>query len=90
MEVDQLKPGMTGHTLSCRRAALPLRTSTIPTFRSAFSETTPPPSSSPLATIKVTNRCIFYAVNLMKPSTAVILRNTKIDMFKGSVRASSY
>ncbi|XP_042946267.1 uncharacterized protein At4g28440-like isoform X2 [Carya illinoinensis] len=84
MEVDQLKPGMTGHTLSCRRAALPLRTSTIPTFRSAFSETTPPPSSSPLATIKVTN------LNLMKPSTAVILRNTKIDMFKGSVRASSY
>jgi replication factor A1 len=30
--------------------------------------------------------CIFYAVDLMKPEATVILRNAKIDMFKGSMR----
>ena len=28
----------------------------------------------------------FFAVDLMKPNTTVILRNAKIDMFKGSMR----
>lgn len=30
--------------------------------------------------------CIFCAVDLMKPEATVILRNAKIDMFKGSMR----
>lgn len=30
--------------------------------------------------------CVFCAVDLMKPGTSVILRNAKIDMFKGSMR----
>jgi replication factor A1 len=30
--------------------------------------------------------CIFCAVDLMKPESTVILRNAKIDMFKGSMR----
>ena len=29
---------------------------------------------------------IFCAVYLIKPGTTVILRNAKIDMFKGSIR----
>ena len=28
----------------------------------------------------------FFAVDLMKPGTTVIIRNSKIDMFKGSMR----
>lgn len=30
--------------------------------------------------------CILYAVDLMKPDTTIILRNAKVDMFKGSMR----
>lgn len=29
---------------------------------------------------------MFYTVDLMKPETTVIIRNAKIDMFKGSMR----
>lgn len=33
------------------------------------------------------NFCVsLYAVDLMKPDSTVILRNAKIDMFKGSMR----
>lgn len=40
-------------------------------------------------TIPIENgRCVFCAVDLMKPGTTVILRNAKIDMFKGSMRVA--
>ena len=39
------------------------------------------PSSSSLD-----NGFIFFPVDLMKPDATVILRNAKIDMFKGSMR----
>lgn len=32
------------------------------------------------------NVFVFSAVDLMKPGTTVIIRNSKIDMFKGSMR----
>ena len=32
------------------------------------------------------NLLAFYAVDLLKPDATVILRNAKIDMFKGSMR----
>jgi len=32
------------------------------------------------------NNAFFFSVDLMKPGTTVILRNAKIDMFKGSMR----
>ena len=39
-----------------------------------------------MVTSDVDNGVIFFAVDLMKPDTTVILRNAKIDMFKGTMR----
>ena len=39
-----------------------------------------------MVTGDVDNSVIFFAVDLMKPDTTVILRNAKIDMFKGAMR----
>lgn len=36
--------------------------------------------------LHILNNYMFIAVDLMKPETTVIIRNAKIDMFKGSMR----
>ncbi|KAF8024115.1 hypothetical protein BT93_F1346 [Corymbia citriodora subsp. variegata] len=78
-KVDQLKPGTNGHTL------------TVKVLESN-------PVSSQLRHARIaeclvgdeTGTIVFTArndqVDLLKPSATVILRNAKIDMFKGSMR----
>lgn len=34
----------------------------------------------------MSNNCILFTVDLMKADSTVIIRNAKIDMFKGSMR----
>uniref|UniRef100_A0A0D3ELK0 Single-stranded DNA binding protein Ssb-like OB fold domain-containing protein n=1 Tax=Oryza barthii TaxID=65489 RepID=A0A0D3ELK0_9ORYZ len=87
-KVDQLKPVTSGHTLTVKVvSATPVPGRARPgvaarpaprASRSASSATRPAPSSSPPATSKV--------VDLLKPGATVIMRNAKIDMFKGSMR----
>ncbi|XP_020230950.1 uncharacterized protein At4g28440 [Cajanus cajan] len=86
-KVDQLKPGTNGHTL----VAKVLSSDTV--------LQKPRPSSAPNLRPTLIAECligddtatiIFTArneqVDLMKAGTTVILRNAKIDMFKGSMR----
>ncbi|KAL2483583.1 Nucleic acid-binding [Forsythia ovata] len=61
----------------CRKAAPSPPTYATPALLSALLATRLPPSSSLPATDQV---------DLVKPGTTVILRNAKIDMFKGSMR----
>ncbi|MED6122497.1 hypothetical protein PIB30_040408 [Stylosanthes scabra] len=86
IKVDQLKPGTTGHTL----IANVLSSNTV------LNKGRPtPPSLRPTLIAECligdeTGTIIFTArnqqVDLMKTGTTVILRNAKIDMFKGSMR----
>ncbi|MED6130624.1 hypothetical protein PIB30_002742 [Stylosanthes scabra] len=86
IKVDQLKPGTTGHTL----IANVLSSNTV-----LNKGRTTPPSLRPTLIAECligdeTGTIIFTArneqVDLMKTGTTVILRNAKIDMFKGSMR----
>ncbi|KAF2297756.1 hypothetical protein GH714_002586 [Hevea brasiliensis] len=88
IKVDQLKPGTTGHTL----IAKVLNSNTVLQKGRATA------SSNRLRNTRIaeclvgdeTGTILFTArndqVDLMKPGTTVILRNAKIDMFKGSMR----
>ncbi|KAM7250148.1 hypothetical protein ACFE04_022031 [Oxalis oulophora] len=86
VKVDQLKPGTSGHTLTVK----------------VVSSTTVVRKSRPVAQhLRVTKiaecvvgddtGCILFTarndqVDMMKAGATVILRNAKIDMFKGSMR----
>eukprot|EP00262_Sarcandra_glabra_P011191 TRINITY_DN26936_c0_g1_i1.p1 TRINITY_DN26936_c0_g1~~TRINITY_DN26936_c0_g1_i1.p1 ORF type:complete len:138 (-),score=17.70 TRINITY_DN26936_c0_g1_i1:368-781(-) len=85
-KVDQLRPGTSGHTLTVKvvssKMVLQKGRSDGPQVRHMR-----------IAECLVgdeTGMIVFTArneqVNLMKPDTTVILRNAKIDMFKGSMR----
>ncbi|KAI3456234.1 hypothetical protein Pfo_012897 [Paulownia fortunei] len=90
VKVDALKPGTNGHTLMVKV----VNSNTIlnkkprnPTFRG------PQNQNTKIAECLVgdeTGTILFTArndqVELMKPDNTVILRNAKIDMFKGSMR----
>ncbi|KAL6992506.1 hypothetical protein U1Q18_010616 [Sarracenia purpurea var. burkii] len=93
VKVDQLKPGTTGHTLTVKV----LSSDTVlqkkgrnpqPLIRAGAGA-----GQTRIAECLVgdeTGAILFTArneqVDLMKPGTTVILRNAKIDMFKGSMR----
>ncbi|CAL4978824.1 unnamed protein product [Urochloa decumbens] len=85
-KVDQLRPGTNGHTLTVKVvSATPVPGRARPGA--------PAPASSRIAECLVgdeTGAIVFTArndqVDLLKPDATVILRNAKIDMFKGSMR----
>ncbi|KAL3851345.1 hypothetical protein ACJIZ3_013227 [Penstemon smallii] len=90
VKVDALKPGTTGHTLVVKVVnanAVLNKKPRNPTFRG------PQNQNNKIAECLVgdeTATILFTArndqVDLMKPGNTVILRNAKIDMFKGSMR----
>ncbi|KAM0947658.1 putative nucleic acid-binding protein [Dioscorea sansibarensis] len=85
-KVDQLKPGTNGHTLTLKV----LSSKPVPQKMR--------PATSQLRQTRIaeclvgdeTGTIVFTArndqVDIMKPDTTVIVRNAKIDMFKGSMR----
>ncbi|XP_042499166.1 uncharacterized protein At4g28440-like [Macadamia integrifolia] len=84
--VDQLKPGTTGHTLTVKVVS---STTVLQKGRAASQHL----RGTRIAECLVgddTGCVIFTArneqVDMMKPGATVILRNAKIDMFKGSMR----
>ncbi|KAI9121411.1 hypothetical protein K1719_008444 [Acacia pycnantha] len=88
VKVDQLKPGTNGHTLVVK----------VLSANTVLQKGRPSNSSQGLRPTLIaeclvgdeTGTILFTArneqVDLMKPDTTVILRNAKIDMFKGSMR----
>ncbi|XP_057796364.1 uncharacterized protein At4g28440-like [Salvia miltiorrhiza] len=86
VKVDSLKPGTTGHTLVVK-----VVDSTTVLHKGAAAS--PHLRNTRIAECLVgddTASIVFTArndqVDLMKPGTSVILRNAKIDMFKGTMR----
>ncbi|KAI4299420.1 hypothetical protein L6164_032886 [Bauhinia variegata] len=87
IKVDQLKPGTNGHTL----VANVLSSNTVlQKGRPSTSQNVRPTLIAECVIGDETGTIIFTArneqVDLMKPGNTVILRNAKIDMFKGSMR----
>ncbi|XP_020239817.1 uncharacterized protein At4g28440 [Cajanus cajan] len=86
-KVDQLKPGTNGHTL----VAKVLSSNTVlQKGRPSSSHNLRPTLIAECLIGDDTGTIVFTArneqVDLMKPDNTVILRNAKIDMFKGSMR----
>lgn len=86
VKVDQLKPGTTGHTLT-------LKVVSSNTVLQKGRPDGPQVRQMRIAECLVgdeTGVIIFTArneqVDMMKPGTTVILRNAKIDMYRGSMR----
>ncbi|WOK99245.1 hypothetical protein Cni_G07957 [Canna indica] len=86
IKVDQLRPGTNGHTLTVKVVSSKM-------VLQKGRPTGPQVRQMRLAECLVgdeTGIIVFTArneqVDLMKPDTTVILRNAKIDMFKGSMR----
>ncbi|XP_027361447.1 uncharacterized protein At4g28440-like [Abrus precatorius] len=82
-KVDQLRPGTSGHTLTVK----------VVNTKMVMQKGGSQPRQMRIAECLVgdeTGMIIFTArndqVDLMKEGTTVILRNAKIDMFKGSMR----
>ncbi|XP_057788772.1 uncharacterized protein LOC131005736 [Salvia miltiorrhiza] len=90
VKVDSLKPGTNGHTLTVKVVTANTvlnKKPRNPTFRGPQSQNTK------IAECLVgddTGTILFTArndqVEMMKPGNTVVLRNAKIDMFKGSMR----
>ncbi|CAD5190677.1 uncharacterized protein At4g28440-like [Musa acuminata AAA Group] len=85
-KVDQLRPGTTGHTLTVKVVSSKM---VLQKGRTAG----PQVRQMRLAECLVgdeTGMIVFTArndqVDVMKPDSTIILRNAKIDMFKGSMR----
>ncbi|KAK9268817.1 hypothetical protein L1049_000581 [Liquidambar formosana] len=85
-KVDQLKPGTNGHTLTVKV----LSSNTVLQKGRSVSQNLRNTRISECLVGDETGAIVFTArndqVDLMKPGTTVILRNAKIDMFKGSMR----
>ncbi|XP_074568272.1 uncharacterized protein At4g28440-like isoform X2 [Curcuma longa] len=75
-KVDQLKPGTTGHTLTVKV----LKSDTV--VNKGHAATPVRVRSTRIAECLIGDE----TVDLMKPGNTIILRNAKIDMFKGSMR----
>ncbi|KAA8515222.1 hypothetical protein F0562_018401 [Nyssa sinensis] len=92
IKVDQLKPGTSGHTLTVKV----LISNTVLQNKgrnAATSQILHRGGRTRIAECLIgdeTGTILFTArndqIDLMKPDTTVILRNAKIDMFKGSMR----
>ncbi|GMI72297.1 hypothetical protein like AT2G33845 [Hibiscus trionum] len=86
VKVDNLKPGTNGHTL----IAKVLSADTVLQKGRAASQNLRQTRIAECLIGDETGTILFTArndqVELMKPGTTVILRNAKIDMFKGSMR----
>ncbi|KAL2324888.1 hypothetical protein Fmac_023946 [Flemingia macrophylla] len=88
--VDQLKPGTNGHTLTVKLvSSKPVKTVGGRGSRSTILAARPSSIAECLVGDK-TGTIIFTACNeqvdLMNVGATLILRNAKIDMFKGSMR----
>ncbi|CAL9072123.1 unnamed protein product [Musa textilis] len=87
-KVDQLKPGTSGHTLTAK--VLTSKTVLHKGRPGAAAVQLHPTTIAECLIGDETGTILFTArneqVDLMKPGTTVILRNAKIDMFKGSMR----
>ncbi|XP_074578384.1 uncharacterized protein At4g28440-like [Curcuma longa] len=86
-KVDRLKPGTSGHTLT----VVVLKSETVvDKGRAATAVRVRPTRIAECLIGDGTGSIVFTArneqVDLMKPGNTVILRNAKIDMFKGSMR----
>ncbi|URE31136.1 DNA-binding protein-related [Musa troglodytarum] len=82
VKVDQLKPGTSGHTLT---AKVITSETVVHKGRAAAAQLRPTRIAECLIGDE-TGTIVFTALDLMKPGATVILRNAKIDMFKGSMR----
>ncbi|CAJ2660530.1 uncharacterized protein At4g28440-like [Trifolium pratense] len=90
VKVDQLKPGTNGHTLTVKVVnSSPVKTVPNRGGRSSLIASRPTRIAECLVGDE-TGSIIFTArneqVDLMNPGATIILRNAKIDMFKGSMR----
>ncbi|KAK1327265.1 Uncharacterized protein QJS10_CPA01g01323 [Acorus calamus] len=90
-KVDQLRPGTNGHTLTVKVVS----SKTVLQKGRGGRPDGPQMRQMHIAECLVgdeTGMIVFTArneqVDLLKPNTTVILRNAKIDMFKGSMRLS--
>ncbi|KAB1216572.1 hypothetical protein CJ030_MR4G002188 [Morella rubra] len=85
-KVDQLKPGTTGHTLTVKV----ISSNTVLAKGRSVSQHLRQSRIAECVIGDETGTIVFTArndqVDLMQPGTTVILRNAKIDMFKGSMR----
>ncbi|KAL2484067.1 Nucleic acid-binding [Forsythia ovata] len=91
VKVDSLKPGTNGHTLIVK--VLTSNTVLSKKPRNTMSFRGPQNQNTRIAECLIgdeTGTILFTArnnqVDLMKPDNTLILRNAKIDMFKGSMR----
>ncbi|EXB86495.1 hypothetical protein L484_001332 [Morus notabilis] len=92
--VDQLKPGTSGHTLTVKVvSSKPVKVGNRGTGRSSAMVMNRPSQPTRISECLVgddTGTILFTArndqVDIMTPGTTVILRNAKIDMFKGTMR----
>ncbi|KAK6946679.1 hypothetical protein RJ641_000152 [Dillenia turbinata] len=86
IKVDQLKPGTTGHTLTVKV----LSSNTVLQRGRSVSQHLRHTRIAECLVGDETGTIVFTArndqVDMMKPGTTVILRNAKIDMFKGTMR----
>ncbi|GMN54451.1 hypothetical protein TIFTF001_023578 [Ficus carica] len=86
IKVDQLKPGTSGHTL----VAKVLSSNTVLQKGRSVSHHLRQTRIAECLIGDETGTIVFTArndqVDLMKPEATIILRNAKIDMFKGSMR----
>ncbi|KAF3444076.1 hypothetical protein FNV43_RR13766 [Rhamnella rubrinervis] len=93
-KVDELKPGTSGHTLTVTVvSSKTVKVASKANGRSSSVLMARPTNPSRIAECLVgdeTGTIVFTArndqVDMMKPGTTVILRNAKIDMFKGTMR----
>ncbi|XP_010433218.1 PREDICTED: uncharacterized protein At4g28440 [Camelina sativa] len=92
VKVEQLKPGTTGHTLTVKVIDANI---VVPVARKARPSSSMSRPSQPSRIVECLigdeTGCILFTarneqVDLMKPGATVILRNSRIDMFKGTMR----
>ncbi|KAJ0250917.1 Uncharacterized protein HA466_0133350 [Hirschfeldia incana] len=94
VKVEQLKPGTTGHTLTVKvvdaNPVVPVARKTRPGTSSMMSRPSQPSRIAECLIGDETGCILFTArndqVDLMKPGETVILRNSRIDMYKGTMR----
>ncbi|XP_020595764.1 uncharacterized protein At4g28440-like [Phalaenopsis equestris] len=86
VKVDQLKPGTSGHTLTVKV----LESKTVLQKGRAASAHLRQTKIAECLVGDETGTIVFTArneqVDMMKPNATVVVRNAKIDMFKGSMR----
>ncbi|VVB11258.1 unnamed protein product [Arabis nemorensis] len=92
VKVEQLKPGTNGHNLTVKVVDA---NTVVPVNRKARPATSLSRPSQPSRIVECLigdeTGCILFTarndqVDLMKPGATVILRNSRIDMFKGTMR----